>query len=38
VVLSRDVHISKEADEGVGAEFLVELAVGGDEIATYRLS
>jgi len=38
VVLSEDVHVSKEADEGEGTEFLVELTVGGDEIATYRLS
>jgi len=35
--LSGDVHISQEADEGEGTEFLVELPVGGDEIATYRL-
>lgn len=34
--LSRDVYISQEADEGEGAEFLMELPVGSDEIAVYR--
>lgn len=34
--LSRDGDISQEANKGEGTEFLVELPVGSNEIATYQ--